>query len=828
MRSLLIARWAFRELLQSRRQLFGVFFILVVGFLGPLLSSSLQTSVDAYLKVRARQLLSADLSIGSVREFKTSDVTAIVETTSASLKSQTTEFVTMAKGRDVSTLIEVQAVDEHFPVLGFFKFVDGGEKTSSSELSSDAPIAWVFPELLAQLGLRVGDELAIGKLNVKIVAVLKDAPGNARGGVFAPKLFIGRKFLADTGLTDFGSQVQHRIYLKLPAFESPEIAGARVKEEFKDPDITVRTPDDATAGFERFFQFFNLYLVSVSMIVFALSWISSFYILQIYLQERLKNSAVLLTFGASKLRVLTISALQIFFVMFFSLVVATGIVAVVISRAQVGLTDVLPPGFELIFTWRDFFKLFAISFASSLAFLIPSAMKMQTSPLTELLSEATTGLTHRRTWLAYSPLGLVFVLLAVSLMNSVRNAALMTAGLLVATAVGYGSARFLFKLLARTFRTTPGLMRLIATQLSRSRFGTNLCFITILIGTLVLNAVPHLMTSAVHEIEPLRGADVPALFLFNIPESGLEELKAFAPKNGIDLRFLAPLIQARITKVNGVLSENEMFQKYPVRLTSRPGLIKSEKILKGEMPSSNVVEGAKVAISIEDGFADRTGLKLGDDLTFEVQGVPVEAHISSVRQVKWTDFNPNFFMVLQPGAIDDAPKTYLASVYLVAGADKSKAQYELVKHFPDISVLDIGRTIEKVLDIVRSIIGPVKLAALIAVIMSFLILIGVVSHNLSLRQGELDIQKLLGADLGLIRRMIVGEYLILASGAAILGSALAVAITALVTSQIFQIGVVLDYQALVISVLGTLLLTSVLAYAVATRVLSRGSALSKL
>jgi putative ABC transport system permease protein len=817
----LILRSASKELLKTRRKLFGVFFILVIGFLGPLLSSSLETSVSSYLKLRSRQLLSADLAIGNLKEFKSDEADIVFRATHALKKSEATEFVTMAQGRGVSTLIEVQAVDDSFPVYGTFQFSDRHELTSAKSLS-ESDITWVFPEVLAQLGLKVGDSIAIGSLKVKIEGVLKDAPGLSRAGVFAPRLFIGRNHLERTGLTQLGSQALYRIYLQLPPDSLPDVAGASAKSILNNPDVTIRTPDDSTASLERFFTFFNLYLVSVSMIIFALSWISAFYILQVYLQDRLKNSAVLLTFGASRLTALTISALQIFFVMLASLLVASALVGIAVTIGAKELIDVLPPGFDLRFTLFDFAKMLAISLVSALAFLVPTAIRLRTQVLNDLLSETPGGvgrLSLKGAALAYSPLTLVFILLSIGLMGSVRNALLLTGGLLIAVAVGWVLARVIFLLLFRIFKTTPGLARLITTQLARSRFGTNLCFITILIGTLVLNLVPHLMASALKEIEPLQGHQVPALFLFNIPESGVYELKQFASHHDFELKYLAPMVLARVVKVNGEPTGNEMFQRFPVRLTYRPGLIVSEKIIKGTMPSTPVKVGGRAAISIEDGFADRTGLKFGDEIEFEVQGVPVEAKITSVRKVRWTDFNPNFFMVLQPGVIDEAPKTYLASVFLGDRGDKTKTQYDLVRDFPDISVLDVGRTLEKILEIARSILGPVKIAAAVAVLMSFLILIGVIGHNLGLRKHELDIQKLLGADRGLILKLIVGEYFVLAAGASILGSAFAIGLTALVTGLIFEIQMRIDVSALLISVVGTLLLTSALAFWVASRVL---------
>lgn len=838
-----VLRSALKDCLKSRRKLAGVFFILLIGFLGPLLSSSLQTSVSDYLELRSRQLLSADLAIANVREFTTPELQIIDRLAQSSKKSEATEFVTMAKGRDVSTLIEIQAVDQTFPIYGAFTFKDGHSILNAQGLWQD-DVAWVFPELLSQLGLKVGDTLAVGKLNLKIAGELKDAPGLSRAGIFAPKVFMGRNKLERTGLTQLGSQVSYRVYLELPPKEVPEIVGASVKSIIGNPDITIRTPDDSTQSLERFFTFFNLFLTSISMIVFALSWISAFYILQIYLQERIRNSAILLTFGATRFVTLAISAVQIFFVMLTSLLAASSIVAVAISVGARRLVDVLPPGFDLRFTAFDFFKLFVISIVSSVAFLVPTAIRLRSAPLTDLLSESPGGVGRATTMaalIAYSPLGFVFFALSIWLMNSVRNAFFLSGGLIVTVGISWVLARAFFILVFRLLKNTPGAARLIATQLARSRFGTNLCFITILIGTLVLNLVPHLMSSALKEIEPLQGRQVPALFLFNIPESGVDDLKSFASKHAIELKYLAPMVLARITKVNGEETKNDMFQRFPVRLTYRAGLIPAEKLLRGTMPSETWKEGStgdlspgsKPGVSIEDGFADRTGLKFGDDIEFEVQGVPIDAKITSVRKVRWTDFNPNFFMVLQPGVIDDAPKTYLASVFLNsdnAARDelKSRTQYDLVHDFPDISVLDVGRTLDKILEVARSILSPLKIAAGIAVFMSFLILIGVITHNLGLRGPELDIQKILGANAGFIRRLIVGEYFVLAVGAGILGSAFAIGLTAVVTSVIFEIQMRIDLEALLISMAATLLLTSGLAYLVASRVLALRGATTKL
>ena len=56
------------------------------------------------------------------------------------------------------------------------------------------------------------------------------------------------------------------------------------------------------------------------------------------------------------------------------------------------------------------------------------------------------------------------------------------------------------------------------------------------------------------------------------------------------------------------------------------------------------------------------GLELGDVLRFFVAGREVEARIASIRKVNWDSFQPNFFILLSPGALDDMPTTYISSM----------------------------------------------------------------------------------------------------------------------------------------------------------------------
>ena len=827
----MIVQLSLRELRHSGRKLLTVLFILSIGMIGPLFAGSLRTSVDSYLSERSRQMLSADLAVSAMRPFKPEEIEAVQTVLQPIRMVRETEFVTMARGPVNATLVEVKAEEATFPLIGEFKLK--GQKVENAAALSNERIAWAYPEVLAQLGLKVGESIRIGQADFRIDAQIEEAPGSGRAIGIAPRLYIGLKYVADTKLTQFGAQVFHRLYLELPAGLTVETASARVKASLQDPDIFLRTPDDTTRGFDRFFRFFGLYLGAVIMIVFALSWAGAFYILQIFLQDRLKNAAIFLVNGASRLKTGGLYVLQVMILMALAIVIATLWVQASAAAAPVFFGSQLPEGFVFRVALVDLLSLIGIGLGSALAFTAPFIARLYSGKLQSLLGESSLGverLSRKIVIMSYLPTLAVFLGLSVWLMGNWRDALQLAGGLAFAALAGVILGRLIFRAFFRGVRARPGFTRLIATALSRSRFGVNLCFLALVLVALAMNIVPHMLTSVVREVMPIQGKEIPSFFLFNIPESQLEDLKSFATKENVELRYLSPMVQGRLMKVNGEPTKSDQFQRFPVRMSYRAQRIPSETLVEGrDLPTTYDDPSKPAEISVEMRFAERNDLKLGDVIEFDIQGVPIEAKVTSLRKVKWTGFNPNFFIMFQPGVIDDAPKTWLANVNASGGEEvKTKLQFELIRQFPDLSVIDIGQTITRVLEIARSVIGPVTAAAWIAVAMSFLILVGIIGHNLKMRYPEVDIEKLLGADSGLIRRLITGEYFATAFFAWLVGSGAALALAWFVVVQVLEITLVISWTALVLSWVCSVLVTTLIAWFSAGVVLNLRGASRKL
>ena len=176
--------------------------------------------------------------------------------------------------------------------------------------------------------------------------------------------------------------------------------------------------------------------------------------------------------------------------------------------------------------------------------------------------------------------------------------------------------------------------------------------------------------------------------------------------------MLSPLIRARLVSVNGEPFQREMddsnrqmltreeererrFRSRGLNVSYRPDLFNSEKIVAGT-PLSNDYDfdsGLPAEISIEERYASRLDLEMGDLLVFDVQGIPVEGKIVNLRQVKWNSFQPNFFILFQTGVLEDAPASFLGSVSGLDAASRISVQTRIIKEFPNVSVIDVTRIV---------------------------------------------------------------------------------------------------------------------------------------
>jgi putative ABC transport system permease protein len=174
---------------------------------------------------------------------------------------------------------------------------------------------------------------------------------------------------------------------------------------------------------------------------------------------------------------------------------------------------------------------------------------------------------------------------------------------------------------------------------------------------------------------------------------------------------LYPVVPGRLISINGepvqeIVSKDSAGDRAIQRdlsLTWAADLPAGNKLTAGNWWSEQPADDVP-GVSVEGKVAESLKLKLGDHMVFTVGGANREAKVTSLREINWDNFQPNFFMIFQPGTLKDLPATYLTSFYLAAGHDQQIV--DLSRAFPAVTILQV----EALLEQLRSILAQVTLA----------------------------------------------------------------------------------------------------------------------
>ena len=205
--------------------------------------------------------------------------------------------------------------------------------------------------------------------------------------------------------------------------------------------------------------------------------------------------------------------------------------------------------------------------------------------------------------------------------------------------------------------------------------------------------------------------DAPNYFALNILPADKDAFGARLMALQAQAAPLYPVVPGRLISINGepvqaIVSKDSSGDKAIQRdlsLTWAANLPAGNQLTAGDWWTGQPT-GDLPGVSVEAKVADSLKLKLGDRLMFSVGGFNREAQVTSLRSINWDNFQPNFFMIFQPGTLQDLPATYLTSFYLAPGHDKQII--ELSRSFPAVTILPI----EALLAQLRSILAQVTIA----------------------------------------------------------------------------------------------------------------------
>ncbi len=840
----------FRQLRRESRGSRGrlVFFVacLAVGVAAVVAVAGLAESIDAGIRGEARTLLGADLVVEARRPIP-AEVAAAIGRVPGARRTETRELVSVvaapaaadgAPGK--SLLVELKAVGEGYPFYGTPQLDPARPLSELVGGAEDGAV--VAPEVLTRLALAPGGTLLIGGRPFTIRGVVTAEPDKMSVGLsFGPRVFISLAGLERTNLRGFGARVEHRTLVKLPDDAGADRLAAaaeaiRAAVPAKDGAFRVETWRDALPALREALRRAARFLGLVALLSLLVGGIGVAETVRAWLAGRIEAIAVLKCLGMRPREVFVLYAAQT------ALLGLAGSVAGCLAGIAVQYLvpyvagDLLPR--ELVQPWQPSALLrgLLLGLGVALLFSLPPLFGLRRVSPARVLRQSAEPLPQGRgaRLLTIALLAAGVAVVASAQAASWRQGVIFTLGLGAAAALLAGAGWLLAKAVAGAGRRrAPFWLRHGLAALGRPNAGTLGAVVALGIGVLVVLGM-YLQAARMHAyFEGELPASAPTAFLVDIqPDQwpGIERLLQEAGAERIDS---APFVTAWLRSVDGVpveeiakkqvaraggegRGEPEWALTREQRLTYRAALPAGNRLLEGQLFA---VPGVPEA-SVEKEFAARMGATLGSKLVFDVQGVPLELSVTSLREVEWRTFNINFFIIVEPGVLEDAPQFRVGNVALPKGSEQ-RVQDALAVHFPNVVLIRIREVLEKVASVLARLGLAVRLLGGFTVLAGLAILAGAVSASSVRRGREVALLKTLGMTRRGVAAVFAVEYGLIGLVAGAIGACGAGVLATLVQRYVLDLPPQLGVLPFVVGIAGTVLLSVLAGLLASGRALAR-------
>ena len=708
----------------------------------------------------------------------------------------------MLRTKADTQIVSVGVFDDAYPLYGEFKL-------SGPKFSSDVARVWVDPEVQDLLKISDGQKIQIGEGEFLFSGVITEDPSRLfRGMGFAPRVLIHRNYLKPAQLIKPGSTLTEYWTYKMPKSADLVAIKARLENILKDPIIRIETTKDSAKDSNRILQYFTDYLGLVALVALGLCFLCGSYLLQWTFLTKKKSIAIYKTMGLSDNAIVSIYLIQNFIISFLACALGYAVVQAVQPLLQQILLQKFNLPIELVFDAKASLITAVIAVLGPMLMVVPQIIQIiELRPL--MLFQNVEGVRRGLSyfiWLGFSVF--LFWSLSVWQSSSFQIASIFTGALVVLVVLFHFINRLILFLLERGSKNINWLAKYSIKGLTRKRASAGLVFTTMSLSTLVLSLLPHVKTSIINEIKPQNASQMPSLFMFDIQPEQAAGIQALAKKYFNQELVFSPLVRSRILKINeqnyeraapaGDIQTREAetearFRNRGLNLTYRGYLQESETLTDGKFEGL-AKEGRLPQISLEEKYADRVGVKMGDIMTFDVQGVELKAQVGSMRQVRWTSFQPNFFIIFPDGVLNEAPQIFLTSVSGQNNALVKQFQREVAGVYKNVSIVDVTRTIENSLKYIEQMSLGLQFMAWLAVLVGLFVFVVLLNTQIKERLQEMNLLQILGATSPQVLKIILVQFVILILTSLTFGVILGLAMAWLLISYFFKVQTVYDIQ----------------------------------
>ncbi len=806
---------------------------LAVGVAAVVAVAGLSQALDETIQARARQLLAADVTVSSRRPIPDAVAAAVAglpeaRTTTVRELPSVVSVPAAEGGAGNSLLCELKAVGDGYPFYG--SLVTEPMRPLDELLGVDRVL--VGRELLARLEVSIGDTLRIGSALYRVAGVVDDEPDRLDVSfALGPRILLSQDGLERSELTGTGSRVEQRLLVALPGGSSTaevEVAAEVIRAAVADPAfVRIETYVEAQPTLRRGLERVGRFLGLVALLSLLVGGIGVAQAVRAWLQSRLDSIAVLRSLGVRPREIFALYLGQT--VVLAAVGSAAGaVLGAVVARAVPGvLSGILPVAVEV--GWQPAAMLRGVVLGLVVAALFalrPLVDVLRVPPVRVLRRDAEPLPVSRGV-----AFGLALVLaIGIAAVAAVQSASLIrglqfTAGILVAAAVLAGGAWLVMRAVAVMPRDVGVVaLRHGLAALARPGSGTLGGVVALGLGVLTVLGMYLVQERLAAQLDADLPDEAPTVFLIDIQPPQWDGVRRALENAGAESLQSVEVVMARLQAVNGVpvaelaagvQGDRRWVLTREQRLTSMAELPEDNVILEGALWS----DPARDEVSIERDFAADLGVGVGDRLTFNIQGVPFDLYVSSLRSVEWERFSINFFLVVEPGVLDRAPRFRIAAARLAEDAEQPLLD-RLAATYPNVTALKLREVLEKVVAILQQVGFGVRMVGGFTVLAGIAILGGAVSAGAVRRGRQVALYKTLGMTRAQVVAVFAAEYALVSAVAGTIGTFGGAVMAWLVTRYGFEMTWEWSPVALAAAVLGTVVLGVTAGLAASVRALA--------
>ncbi|MFZ5876422.1 MAG: ABC transporter permease [Nitrospirota bacterium] len=737
----------------------------------------------------AKSLLAADLELRSTNPLSSFAEGAVNRLASQGARvTQVRELIAMAAAPGRAVLVELKAVEDAYPFYG--RVETAPERPFASLLHGGPPFGAVVHEaFLIRLGLSLGDRFRVGDAEFVAHAVLRAEPDRTAGALsLGPRVFIARAALDHTGLVRPGSRVRYRTLVALPEHaESAERVRDALREELANEPVQIAAFPDAQPQLRRSLDRVGAYLGLVGVTALLLGGVGVAGSARALLAERWRTIALLKCVGADARTVARalLGELAVLGLVGGSVGAALGALgqrALTIaagSFAGIALSGSMSP-------W-PYIQGAIVGVLTGVGFSLGPLIAAAHAPAAAVLRhEATPIRLSRLTAWGLAAGGLLAAVgLAWWQTRSAALAALYVAGLMAAATVLAAAAWGLGRLVRWVPAPSSFAWRRGLGALTRPGAHTAAALLSIGLGVTAVLTVGFVERAIRAELTERAPRDAPSLFFIDIQPDQRDTFVALLAGHRVPTEVV-PVARGRLRVVGDhpVARERESDRESDSRwyltreyvVTTRSDLPRGNEVVEGHwwdaLPPG---QQTGVQVSVEQELARRLGIGVGSTLVLDIQGVPLEARVASLRSVDWDNRGLNFFLVFAPGALDDVPITYVAAARAPA-VTEAALQQAVVAALPNVTAIPIGDVLASVARVVGRVSFAVRGVALLVAAAGFIVLGGALAASRAARLRDAMIFKTVGAGRPAMVRMLAVEFGLVGAAAGALGTTLAAAL----------------------------------------------------